>query len=381
MDPVTHFLTGATLARTGFNRKAAYATLAMTLAAETPDLDVFWGVRGPLAAFQHHRGISHTFIGLPFEGLVVLGAVYLIHRIRLRRHTAGSHPLTVAPIRWPLLYGFILIALLSHLLLDWTNNYGLRPFYPFNPHWYALSIVFIIEPVILVLLLTALLAPPLFGLIAGEVGVRRTPFRGRGWAIFALVGIVVLWGVRYTEHADALQLAAVAPYGPAGAPVPPDQVLRVFASPEPINPFLWHTVAETPAFYQLGSADTRRSVFDTGPAHDLFYKSTINPAIAVAKSTRLGQVYLDWSSWPLITDLGPNPPPGTTPSAAPNAPPVPTEVLFRDLRFLDSAGLGDSSRSNPPLSARAFVDLTPPAGPGLVAAYIGNSRVGLTSVK
>jgi len=25
------------------------------------------------------------------------------------------------------------IAALSHLLLDWTNNYGLRPFFPFNP--------------------------------------------------------------------------------------------------------------------------------------------------------------------------------------------------------------------------------------------------------
>ena len=34
MEPVTHFLTGACLARTGFNRRTAYATLAMTLAAE-----------------------------------------------------------------------------------------------------------------------------------------------------------------------------------------------------------------------------------------------------------------------------------------------------------------------------------------------------------
>ena len=33
MEPITHFMTGACLARAGFNRKAAYATLAMTLAA------------------------------------------------------------------------------------------------------------------------------------------------------------------------------------------------------------------------------------------------------------------------------------------------------------------------------------------------------------
>jgi hypothetical protein len=51
-NPITHFLTGACLARAGFNRKAAYATLAMTLAAEMPDLDTLWGFRGPVAAFS-----------------------------------------------------------------------------------------------------------------------------------------------------------------------------------------------------------------------------------------------------------------------------------------------------------------------------------------
>jgi inner membrane protein len=55
MEPVTHFMTGAVLSRAGFNRKAAYATLAMTLAAETPDLDVFWSFKGPVAGFEHHR--------------------------------------------------------------------------------------------------------------------------------------------------------------------------------------------------------------------------------------------------------------------------------------------------------------------------------------
>jgi hypothetical protein len=39
------------------------------------------------------------------------------------------------------------------LLLDWTNNYGLRPFFPFNPRWYAGSFVFIAEPVIWALLI------------------------------------------------------------------------------------------------------------------------------------------------------------------------------------------------------------------------------------
>src|ERR1035437_10225668 len=85
MEPITHLLTGACLARAGFNRKAAYATEAMTLAPQGPDLDTLWLAGGPVAAFQHHRGITHTFVGLPFEGLVVIGTVWLVHRWRARR--------------------------------------------------------------------------------------------------------------------------------------------------------------------------------------------------------------------------------------------------------------------------------------------------------
>ena len=70
MEPITHFLTGACLSRAGFNRKAAYATLAMTLAAEAPDLDVLWGLRGPVTGFEHHRGITHTLIAAPVIALI-----------------------------------------------------------------------------------------------------------------------------------------------------------------------------------------------------------------------------------------------------------------------------------------------------------------------
>ena len=59
MEPVTHFLTGACMSRAGFNRKTALATLTMVLAAEAADLDVLWAVKGPIAALQHHRGITH----------------------------------------------------------------------------------------------------------------------------------------------------------------------------------------------------------------------------------------------------------------------------------------------------------------------------------
>jgi inner membrane protein len=369
MEPITHLMTGACLARAGFNRKAAYATLAMTLAAEAPDLDVLWAAGGPVAAFQHHRGITHTLVGLPFDGLIVLGAVWLFHRWRVRRAKVAENkigvgasesgasrdsltarPLTAAPVRWGLLYGFVLIALLSHLLLDWTNNYGLRPFFPFNPHWYAGSIVFIFEPVIFLVLLIALVAPALFGLVGNEVGARREVFRGRGWAIFALAAMVGLWGWREVEHDAAVRLASTASGPDSAAQVLPAPVLRVTASPYPGNPYRWHTVVETPEFYQMATVDTLRATVATDPEQDLFYKPPTTLATLAAKRSWLGEAYLDWSSWPVVTEMGP-----VAAIGAPAGTADWTAVRFMDLRFLYDTPMMQG-RSDPPLSGTVYVD-------------------------
>jgi inner membrane protein len=348
MEPITHLMTGAVLSRAGFNRKAAYATVAMTLAAEAPDLDTLWSIRGPIAAFQHHRGWTHTFLGIPFEAAIIVGAVYLFHRWRSKRSDPNHPDKHPAPIRWGLLYCFSLIALLSHLLLDWTNNYGIRPFFPFNPRWYAGSFVFIFEPVIFLFLLAALIAPILFGLIGSEVGARKPTFRGRGWAIAALIGIVALWGWRALEHEKALQIAQAADYNGAS-------VTRVSINPYPVNPFKWHAVVDTPQFYQLATIDTLSGAANTNFHSDIFYKPPTTLATLVAKQSWLGEVYLDWSSYPLVTDISPQ---GLNPddpnSDAPNNQGL-TEVTFRDLRFFYNTAF-ISARQTPPLSGAAYLN-------------------------
>src|SRR5580698_10079851 len=85
MEPITHFLTGACIGRAGLNRKTAYATLAAVLAAEAADMDVFWGLRGPVEELKHHRGITHTFVGAPVVAAVIVGLVALLHLFRESR--------------------------------------------------------------------------------------------------------------------------------------------------------------------------------------------------------------------------------------------------------------------------------------------------------
>lgn len=331
MEPITHLMTGACLARAGFNRKAAYATVAMTLAAEVPDLDTLWAVDGPIAAFQHHRGWTHTFLGVPFEAAVVVGAFWLFHRWRSR--SASVKP-TIAPVRWGLLYVFVLIALLSHLMLDWTNNYGLRPFFPFNPRWYSGSFVFVVEPVLLVALFAALVAPSLFGLIGSEIGARRPAFRGQGWAIFGLLAMAALWTLRFIEHQQAVERAQTNDFGGAN-------VIRAAADPYPINPFRWQTVVETPQFYQVSTVDTLSGSISSGSEADTVYKPPTTLATLKAKESWLGEVYLDWSQWPVVTDIGADQDGITT-------------VTFSDMRFVyDPSPLPGRAI---PLSGAAYVN-------------------------
>jgi inner membrane protein len=338
MEPVTHFLTGACIGRAGFNRRTAYATLAATLAAEAPDLDIVWGLGGPVVGLAHHRGITHTLIAAPFVALAATGFVWLVQHFSRMRKRAISAP---QPIRWLWVWLAAFVADLSHLLLDWTNNYGIRPFFPFNTHWYSGDLVFIAEPVIWGLLLSALIFPALLGLADREVGARRQQFKGRGWAIFALTGMVVLWCWRWAEHANALNLVQ-------STQIAPTPVLRLALEPYPVDPWRWHALLETETTWQTAEVDTRRGIIESDPRTNTLFKPPATPATEVARHTRLGQVYLDWSQWPVVRDVGPqaalkNVPPDIPPSK------VWTTVELSDLRFayayLDT-GMGSGSGSN-----------------------------------
>jgi len=348
MEPITHFLTGACIGRAGLNRKTAYATLAAVLAAEAADLDVFWGMAGPVENLKHHRGITHTFIGAPFVAAAAVGVVWLYHRWhehrRARRLKSLPPPEPGSPLRpqpqparWWWIYLAALIASLSHILLDWTNNYGVRPFFPFNPKWYAGSFVFIAEPAFWALLLAALIIPGVLGLAEREISSRRTsaPFRGRGWAVFALLGMFLIWCLRYAQHAQAEALVR-------NNPITIDPVDRLAAQPYPWNPFRWHLVVETPAYYQFAEVNSRTGDIESDPQTDQFFKPADTPAVEAAKQTPLGKVYLDWGRWAVVQDIGQVQVIGIDPPKLPSGQTW-TTVEFTDLRFgYDFRGTGNA---------------------------------------
>ena len=287
MEPVTHFLFGAALGRAGLNRKTALATATLTLAAEAADLDVISRFWGSAVGLNHHRGFTHSFLGIPLVAAAVVGFVYLIWRARGRKTKDPN-----LPPRWGLLFAYACLAGVSHILLDFTNNYGVRPFWPFSERWYSWDIVFIVEPVILVALFLGLVMPVLFSLINEEIGARRKGPQGRLAAIMALLAVFACWGVRDYEHRRALGALQSRTYNGADA-------VRASAYPYWVNPFRWHGVVGTPAFFATADVDSLAPEVDPEERMQILYKPEDTPVALAAKKSYLGQVYLSWAKYPL----------------------------------------------------------------------------------
>ena len=333
MEPITHFLTGACLGRAGLNRKTALATLTLTLAAEAPDLDVLSRFGGPAFGFAHHRGFTHSFLGLPLDAAAVVGFVYLIWRLRGRKVKDPN-----LPPRWGLLFLYACLAGVSHILLDFTNNYGVRPFWPFSEKWYSWDIVFIFEPILFALLVLGLIVPSFFSLIDNEVGARSRGPRGRVAATLALLGVILLWGLRDYEHRRAVSALGARTYQGA-------EPLRASAYPTMTNPFHWYGVVETPAFFALAPVDSLGPEVDPEGRLEIRYKPEETPVTLAAKNSYLGRVYLDWAQYPI------------TETETLDSPEAGYIVEFVDLRFVQLPSLlNRRSERNRALAAGVRLD-------------------------
>ncbi len=260
----------------------------MTLAAEAPDIDILGNFKDPVFGFAHHRGFTHSFLGLILVQALVVGLMYFIWRLRGRKVKDPN-----LPPRWGLLFLFAYLAGTTHILLDFTNNYGVRPFWPFSERWYSWDIVFIIEPLLLILLIGGLVLPALFSLINDEIGVRRTGPPGRLAAVVALLGVIAVWGVRDYEHRRAVNALNSRIYNGADP-------VRVSAYPRWLNPLQWYGVVETRDFFATMPVDSSVPEADPEGRMQIRQKPEETLVTLAAKRSELGRVYLDWAQYPVV---------------------------------------------------------------------------------
>jgi inner membrane protein len=307
------------MGRAGLNRKTALATATLTLAAEAPDLDVISRFWGSAFGLNHHRGFTHSFLGVPIVAAVVVAFVYGIWRLRGRKTRNPN-----LPPRWRLLYAYACLAGLGHILLDYTNSYGVRPFWPFSERWVSWDITYIVEPILLVVMTLGLVVPALFSLINQEIGARQKGPPGRFAATVALLGVFAYWGLSDYQHRRALSALEARTYQGIDA-------VRISAYSYPLNPFRWYGVAETPAFFTMMDVSSLGPEVDPEGRMQIRYKPEETPATLAAKQTYLGRVYLSWAQYPITeTETLPVDPGDNTRAAY--------LVRFRDLRYTYPGG-------------------------------------------
>jgi inner membrane protein len=230
------------------------------IAANVPDLDLLytWITPAPIGYLVHHRGHTHTVVGI-----AALGAALALISLALPS-VRGAPP--ALRRRLSLVIG---AGVLSHLLLDAGNSYGVHPFYPVDMRWYYGDSLFIFEPLLWLLLGGAvamngrsrLAGRLLFGALAllsiATAAVGIVPWLalaaltaiagGAGWwarrsiaprrAILAIAGVIVfsaaMFGVSRAARAEAMRRLPA----PAGA-----ERLDVVLTPSPAFPLCWAVI-------------------------------------------------------------------------------------------------------------------------------------------
>jgi inner membrane protein len=294
MDNITHTLIGAlvgeTVARTTQSDPAGLPVeirrnMLVTTAAigsNLPDIDVLYSFIGAKVNYLlHHRGHTHTIVG----ALLLGAAVLALTRWLLTRRGAAVSPADVA---W--LAGVLALTPLLHIGMDFTNNYGVHPFWPLSNRWFYGDTIFIAEP-----LLWAACAPLALTLRSkpARLAVAAVLAMGIGLAAFTgfvpllpaitltvVIAAMLLIGFRAKAHTAlacgvALWLAVTATFAVcshlaarrvdalAATLFPEARLLDRVLTPMPANPLCWEVMLVQT---QDNSVITRRTMLALAPS-------------------------------------------------------------------------------------------------------------------
>ena len=199
MDPVTHVLVGAAVAKT--SRVRRFHFWALMILAELPDLDVFFGKLGFHGLLAMHRSWTHSFLAAGFLGI----AAWWLGR-RFWDLTGPCHA------------GIYLATAESHPLCDWMTSYGTPLLWPFSPRNFSLDWVSNLSLGPLAILACGLLALKIW---KGEE--RRT--------------LATMWGALgiFLMASVLLRSQAMAFIKPAD---------QAYALPDLVNPLRWRVIDE-----------------------------------------------------------------------------------------------------------------------------------------
>ncbi len=263
MDPLTHGLSGALLAKADLKRWGKTAFLALVIGALLPDIDHFpLRLMGGEFYLKYHRGLTHSFLGsIPLS----LGLAFITKGLGRRLWEEG--------VPFPILFLLSLLGVYTHIFLDLITSFGTMLLYPFSKERFSLNLVFIIDPYVTLLFLI-----PLFF---------KKPHPAR--ASLLLFSLYLLLATVNREHAlketrSKARLEGI-------------KVERMEAYPAPFSPFNWMTISEGSDRYYI----LRMNILSSNnPGPFEIYRKGMDPYIQISMKDEAAKTYLWFAEFPLI---------------------------------------------------------------------------------
>lgn len=137
MDPVTHAIIGASIAKATGNAVSFSdaATAAIVVGAVFPDIDILFRKWGDYVYLKNHRGITHSVLGLTASALLIGFVMSFIYN-------TGFFEL--------FLWSFL--GCISHSLFDIFNSYGTKLLWPFIKKKYSLRLMILFDPIMILIM-------------------------------------------------------------------------------------------------------------------------------------------------------------------------------------------------------------------------------------
>ena len=325
MDPITHTFLGAALAQTPLRQRTAYASAALIIGANLPDIDGLAMLVDTDTALLLRRGWTHGIAAILILPLILTGVLVLWCRI-----TKNTSRPEFPPLRIRALVGLSYLAVATHPSLDWLNNYGMRWLMPFDGDWFYGDAIFIVDPWMWLLLggavflshswgWRAAIGWAAFALFAGFLMISAVPglIPAKILCLVSLATIILLrirkFGLgrptscRLTVAAltatmvyigGMLALSQYATYAVAQELDSSGlRVEKLMVGPTPITPFVRYVVAQTPDGYRYGTVRILPQ-FELQLSPDSLPLLAQTRAIRIAAASPRVRGFINWARFP-----------------------------------------------------------------------------------
>jgi len=276
VDPFTHTMAGAVMARAGGDRRTPLAAATLMLAANAPDIDILSAMTGnSFGSLAFRRGWTHGPFALLLLPFLITFAILVWDALVRRDRDPAKTPVNA---KW--VFVLSIIGVLSHPALDWLNTYGIRFLMPFNQTWFHGDAVFIVDPY-------------WWALLGGTLILARRKASLRTVRIAALLALgypLMLLGLSWQGKRLAREEAAA-----QGIPQ-----TNVLYQPLPATPFKAMLILRTDMAYHFGTLHWMPTPEVRLDGEVIPRGDWSNPHVLVAKLTPEVRDYLVWSSYPWV---------------------------------------------------------------------------------